>query len=405
MNRERILLTHPGTSKPKYLELRADGVELHRSWWTGAGKPQERMKSYGSERAAREALEKIVTEKMHDGYAVLRDVAATEPSDVVVQCATPATNGIVAFALHPDGGTLAVARGIPDRVRLQLGSEVQTVDLRTGARRVVYADASRNSAVHDMAFEPDGSHLTFTVRNTSSGEDTSHTVALATGHVQSLPHTRLGLDAVGGRMLVADGHTLRVLGPGGHSCLDLPAGEPPRTGAAALSPSGRLVGLVHHPDNRDTEYDLEIWDVDTGRRVLGAPYPFPTKADDARGLGKLMFDRTERLLVASSETLGCCGVSVESGALCWTIEDRFADVALSPDGTRLAGARIRGPVIVYDVTTGQPLEPRFVVPGEPSLYYRTVEFSADGRLLAVGDHPGRVTVFRFDGLEFTKPVG
>ncbi|WP_146103650.1 WD40 repeat domain-containing protein [Nonomuraea solani] len=363
------------------------------------------MKSFGGGRAAREALEKIVTEKMRDGYAVLRDVAATEPGDVVVQCATPATNGIVAFALHPDGGTLAVARGIPDRVRPRLGSEVQTIDLRTGARRVVYADASRNSAVHDMAFEPGGSHLTFTVRNTSSGGDTSHTVELATGHVQRLPHTPLGRDTVAGRMLVSDDHTLRVLGPDGHSCLDLPAGEPSRTGTAALSPSGRLVGLIHHPDNRDTEYDLEVWDVDTGRRVLGAPYPFPTRADNARGLGKLMFDRTEQLLVASGETLGCCGVSVESGALCWTIEDRLADVALAPNGTRLAGARIQGPVIVYDTATGQPLEPRFVVPGEPSLYYRTVEFSADGRLLAVGDYPGRVTVFRFDGLEFTKPGG
>jgi WD40 repeat protein len=402
MNRERILLTHPGTSKPQYLELRADGAELRRSWWAGAGKPQERMKSFGSGHAAREALEKIVTEKMRDGYAVLREVAATEPGDVVVQCATPATNGIVAFALHPDGSTLAVARGIPDRVRLRLGSEVQTIDLRTGARLVVYADASRHSAVHDMAFEPDGSHLTFTVRNTSSGEEASHTVALATGHVQRLSHTPLGRHAVGGRMLVADDHTLRVLGPDGHSCLELPAGEPLRTGTATLSPSGRLVGLIRHADNRDAEYDLEIWDVGSGRRVLGVPCPFPASADHARGLGKLMFDRTEQLLVASGETLGCYGVSAESGATCWTIEDRLADVALSPDGTRLACARVQGPVVVYDVATGQPLEPRFVVPGEPSLYYRTVAFSADGRLLAVGDHPGRVTVFRFDGLEFTK---
>ncbi|MET7466541.1 hypothetical protein [Nonomuraea sp. NPDC005501] len=93
---------------------------------------------------------------------------------------------------------------------------------------------------------------------------------------------------------------------------------------------------------------------------------------------------------------------MESGALCWTIEDRLADVALSPNGTRLAGARIQGPVIVHDAATGQPLEPRFVVPGEPSLYYRTVAFSADGQLLAVGDHPGRVTVFQFNGLKFTR---
>ncbi|WP_342748610.1 VOC family protein [Nonomuraea indica] len=402
MYRERILLTHPGTSKPKYLELRADGVDLHRSWWTGAGKPQERLKSFGSGRAAREALEKIVTEKMGDGYALLRDVAAAEPGDVVVQCATPAANGTVAFALHPDGGTLAVARGIPDRVRLRLGSEVQTVDLRTGARRVVYADASRSSAVHDMAFEPDGTHLSFTVRNLRDGVDTSHTVELATGHVRRLPRACSGRDAVAGRMLVSDDHTVRVLGPDGRSCLDLPAGEPSRAGAVALSPSGRLVGLIRHPDGRDTEYDLEIWDVDTGRRVLGVPYPFPTVA---RGVGKLMFDRTEQLLVVSGATWGCGGVSVESGVFCWTIEGGLADVALSPDGTRLAAARVRGPVVVHDAATGQPLEPRFVVPGEPSLTYDTVEFSADGRLLAVGDSPGRVTVFRFDGLEFTAPGG
>ncbi|GAA0937923.1 hypothetical protein GCM10009560_47600 [Nonomuraea longicatena] len=33
----------------------------------------------------------------------------------------------------------------------------------------------------------------------------------------------------------------------------------------------------------------------------------------------------------------------------------------------------------------------------------TVDFSADGRLLAVSDYLGRVTVFRFDGVEFTNP--
>ncbi|MEO3873512.1 hypothetical protein ABGB18_32270 [Nonomuraea sp. B12E4] len=407
MNRERILLTHPGTSKPKYLELRADGAELHRSWWTGAGKPQERTKSFDSGRAAREALEKLVTQKMRDGYAVLRDAATTAPGDVVVQCATPATNGVVAFALHPNGGTLAIARGIPDRVRLQLGIEVQTVDLRTGARQVVYADASRHTWVDGMAFDPDGSHLTFTVRDTVStlNGSSGYTVALATGHVQRLPYTRLGRDAARRRMLVADGPTLQVLGPDGGSCLDFPARERSRISATALSPSGRFVGVIHQQDDRDAEDDLEIWDADTGRRVLGGPFPFPAGFDGPHRLDKLAFDKSEHLLVASGDTSGCFGVSVDSGALCWAIADRFEDFVLSPDGTRLAGAHVRGPVVVYDVATGQPLEPRFVVPGEQSLYYHAVDLSADGRLLAVGDSPGRVTVFRFDGLEFTKPGG
>jgi predicted DNA-binding WGR domain protein len=131
VDRDQILLTHPGTSKPKYLELRIDGVELHRNWWAGIGKPQGRTNSFGHGREAREALEKVVAEKMRHGYALLRDVVATEPGGVVVQCATRAVHGVVAIALHPDGHTVAVARGIPDRIG-QAGSDVQTVDLRTG---------------------------------------------------------------------------------------------------------------------------------------------------------------------------------------------------------------------------------------------------------------------------------
>lgn len=409
VDRDQILLTHPGTSKPKHLELRVDGVELHRNWWAGTGKPQGRTKSFDHGRAAREALEKVVAEKMRDGYALLRDVAATEPGDVVVQCVTRATNGVVAIALHPDGHTVAVARGIPDRIGTA-GSDVQIVDLRTGARQVMYTDAYRYSLIHTVAFEPDGSHLTFTVRDAAMVE-VSYTVALVTGHVQRLPYTRPVWDTARQRMLVVDNdHALRVLGPDGGSCLDLPAGKRFQT-TATLSPSGRLVALTHDPDNRDTEYDLEIWDVDAGQRVLAAPFPFPAGIQGIRRFDKLAFDGAEQILVASGSTSGCFGVSVESGALRWAIEgkrdgyQRLEDFALSPDGTLLAGAPHGGPVIVHDVATGQPLEPHFAVPGEWSAWYQAVGFSADGRLLAVGDYPGRVTVFRFDGVELTKSGG
>ncbi|WP_433510213.1 hypothetical protein ACQP2T_40930 [Nonomuraea sp. CA-143628] len=412
MDRDQILLTHPGTSKPKFLELRVDGVELHRSWWTGTGKPQGRTKSFDDGDAALEALEKIVTQKMRDGYALLRDVAATEPGDVVAQCATRAENGAAASALHPDGHTIAVARGIPGSRIGIAGSDVQTVDLRTGVRQVVYTNALQYSLIHTVAFEPDGSHLTFTVRDTITMVEVSYTVALATGQVQSLPHTRPGWDTDRRRMLVVDtDQAVRVLGPDGGSCLDLPAGKRFQT-TAALSPSGRLVGLTHDPDNRDTEYDLEIWDVDTGQRVLAAPFPFPAGYQGiSRRFDKLAFDGTEQILVASGATSGCFGLSVESGALCWAIEDerdgyeRLADFALSPDGTLLAAAPSDGPVTVHDVATGQPLEPKFAVPGEWPNWYQAVGFSADGRFLAVGDYPGRVTVFRVDGVEFTKPGG
>jgi predicted DNA-binding WGR domain protein len=411
VDRDQILLTHPGTSKPKYLELRIDGVELHRNWWAGTGKPQGRTKSFDHERAAREALEKVVAEKMREGYALLRDIAATEPGDVVVQCAMRATHGVVAIALHPDGHTVAVARGISDQIG-KVGSDVQTVDLRTGARQVMYTDAYQYSLIHTVAFEPDGSHLMFTVRDTITMVEVSYTVALATGHVQRLPDTRPGWDTARQRMLVVDNDdALRVLGQDGGWCLDLPAGKRFQT-TATLSPSGRLVGLTHDPDNRDTEYDLEIWDVDTGQRVLAAPFPFPAGFQGiGRRFDKLAFDGAEQILVASGVTSGCFGVSVESGALCWAIEgkrdgyERLSDFALSPDGTLLAGALPGGPVIVHDVATGQPLEPHFAVPGGWSGWYQAVGFSADGRFLAVGDYPGRVTVFRFDGVEFTKPGG
>ncbi|HEX4816254.1 MAG TPA: hypothetical protein VFV66_26225 [Nonomuraea sp.] len=408
MDRDHILLTHPGTSKPKYLELRVEGSDLHRSWWSGTGKPQGRTKSFDHGHAARGAMEKVVSEKMRDGYALLRDLATAEPGELVAQCATPEKNGVVTFALHPDGHTVAVARRFPDHLR-RPGWEVQTVDLLTGARKVVYTEAHQYTQIVNMAFEPDGSHLTFTVFTTRTGH-VSYTTALATGHVQRLPHIRLGWDSTRQRMLVSDDDVVRVLGPDGTSCLDLPTGEPFRAGKATLSSSGRLVGLANHPDS-DVEYGLEIWDVDAGRRVLATPFPLPAGFEGSRWFDMLMFDGSERILVASG-TSGCFGVSVESGALCWAIEgergeyESFNDVALSPDGTLLAGVLCRGPVIVYDVATGQPLTPRFEVPGQDgTAWYQTVGFSADGRFLAVGDYPGRVTVFRFDGVEFTKPGG
>jgi len=59
--------------------------------------------------------------------------------------------------------------------------------------------------------------------------------------------------------------------------------------------------------------------------------------------------------------------------------------------------------VACHVATGQRLAPALEVPEPNGPGSRDgVSFSGDGRLLAVAGSPGLVTVFRLDGLEFTK---
>jgi hypothetical protein len=145
---------------------------------------------------------------------------------VVVQCTTRATNGVVAIALHPDGHTVAVARGIPGRTG-NAGVDVQTVDLQTGVRQVMYTDAYRHSLIHTVAFEPDGSHLTFTVRDTTTMAEVSYTVALCT-LLAGVPHRVPVIvhDVVTGQPLEPHPHPVRVQASRLQSCWA--AGRPPR---------------------------------------------------------------------------------------------------------------------------------------------------------------------------------
>jgi hypothetical protein len=124
---------------------------------------------------------------------------------------------------------------------------------------------------------------------------------------------------------------------------------------------------------------LGVWDVDSGSQLLDVPFPYPSDLQNHAGwFQRLEFDASETILVASTGpgANACFGVSVETGGLCWTV----------------------------DVATGQRLAPAFEVPGgDGSPSCSGVSFSGDGRLLAVAGYPGLVTMFRLDGLEFTKP--
>jgi predicted DNA-binding WGR domain protein/WD40 repeat protein len=408
VERDQILLTQHGSARSKYVELTVDGSELTRRWWAGTGKPQERTKSFASEHGAREAMEKAVTEKMRAGYALIRDTAATDPGDVVFQCMTRAENGVVTPALHPQGHTLAVAFGLPRRNGFSPGAEVHTIDLRTGVRREVHTDPSSRAQIRIVAFEPDGDHLTFTVSDYGVVA-ASNTVDLATGHLHREPHVLPHWDAARKRVLVIDGDLRKVLGPDGDVRLERPRGEQFLT-VGALSPSGRLMAVAHGTNDKQGPVRLEIWDVDSGRQVLDGPIPFPPGYTGiSRTFDKLAFDGSEQILVLWGSASSCFGISVETGDLCWEIVAKespdqlsFEDVALSPDGTRVVGIRHGGPAIMHDIATGQALEPHFAVPGGWTGWYQGVAFSADGTLLAIADYPGRVTVFKVDGVTFHK---
>jgi hypothetical protein len=406
VDRDAVTLTMPGSRTPRHVRFWLDGGDLRRSWWAGAGKARDSLKVLGDRDAARAELEKAAVRKMREGYVELRAVDETEPGGVVFHGLLPRHSNASMVAFHPDGHTLALAVSIHEG-----GREVHFVDLQTGVRVVADKDPNPDAMTRTLAFDADGSHVTFTAGTRSSMIETTYALSPVTGRLRELPYLRPQWDDAHRRVLVRDDSALRVFGPDGEPCLDVPVTSR-WTSPSTLSPSGQLLAVARFSANYST-CDLEIWEVEGARRVLSVPFPFPDRTDAmARYLLELAFDATERLLVASGGFhVGCYGVSVDTGELRWTIAgstrgaywyERFEALTMSPDRTVLVGVpvqvsmpeRVTAPAATYDVTTGQRLAPTYETPGESPYAATDVAVSPDGRLVAVTHISERVTVFR-----------
>ncbi|MEE1753096.1 WD40 repeat domain-containing protein [Streptomyces sp. SP18CS02] len=405
MDTDEITLVHPGFPKPKNVRLWVDGGWLRRESRTGAaGTPRQSGKDHGSPDAARCALAKEGSKRMHDGFVLLRDPAEVAFGEPVLICAAPNRCSSAALDLHPEGHTVVVGTTF----QRADGAEIHLIDVRTGIRQLVHTEppGTRQTFLHTVRFDADGRGVVYALNGHTRylDLDTGTSRALASyeeGRTANFNPFRVqpSWDRARSRLLVFDtGDRVRVLDDSGEPLLDLDVTLRPSCRAGALSPSGRLLALAFDM------HDIEVWDVDSGRRVHRHPFPFPFDRSPAGcGVGSLGFDPTERYLIANGGYAeGPCLMALDTGRLAWAVPDpsrtdRWGTCygwSFSPDGFQLA-AGDRGTVCLRDAATGAkaPVQPFRTGTGRT----HRVVFSDSGELLACGGDSGSIVVLRAGG--------
>jgi RNA polymerase sigma factor (sigma-70 family) len=297
---------------------------------------------------------------------------------------------VLAVALSPDGKLLASA----DR-------EVRLWDVATGKQLRSLPQAARH-----LAFAPDGrtlyaaSDAAIRVWDALTGEERSP----LPGHRGALSAVRCAPD---GRLIVTAGRdgTIRGWDLAGKELLHL-SGQ--AESGVAFRPDGKLmaVGCVdpsteHRQPNGvwATGARLRLWEPATGKEVdrFKGDRGHVNFVAFTRG-GKVLvrgdaWDATVRLLdVATGKEVGRLNVALPGKGPRFT---RFAAMALSHDGTRLATGDPRTDntsallapcaVRIWDVATGKLLHKLDAHLSEPA----ALAFSPDGRLLVSGGHSFR----------------
>ncbi|WP_406488118.1 helix-turn-helix domain-containing protein [Streptomyces phaeochromogenes] len=284
-----------------------------------------------------------------------------------------------AAVFSPDGRTYADVR---------TDGSVQLRETATGIVRRTIRDGP--IGWNKVVFAPDGRTLAIPVRgdtvrlwNTASG--TAQATVAAGHHGRGAMKVALSAD---GRTLITGNldPTVRVHRLGA----DLP--QTTLQGRAstsvddmAFSSDGRTVATVHQgPPGRGA---VRLWDVrtgdhaatlalDTGLALRGKQLPFPVWR-----LGAVGFSPTGRALaVRAIKNGGVIEVrDVATGRLLKSRALGSSRAALSPDGTRLAIAGGKGSVRIWHLSTGA----LHTVHTGHGRSVRTLEFSPDGRTLAV----------------------
>jgi WD40 repeat protein len=313
-----------------------------------------------------------------------REQAANQPLGLILR-----THGrISALAVSPDGSTAATA----DRL-----GHVRRWDLRAhrpvGPTLEVVNAGSHTTTNHpSVAFSPDG-------RDLAEGTDARLTLWDSKRHGVSL---RDPVDHIDGEVRTVafspDGKDLAAAGFDGHvrlwdvkthrllARLDRRQELRP-VNSLAFSPDGRTIASA------GDDGLIRIWNAGTGRLRVS-----PLRAATS-GVTALAFDRNGTLASAT-----------RAGAIdFWDVNGRkvasplarqkqaILDLALSPDGARIAGASDDGSVHVWDRRTGDVL---FTSPPSGSATSRTVDFDSAGRLVSASTD-GSITVWS----EHASPLG
>ena len=286
--------------------------------------------------------------------------------------APPSEHFVTAVAQSPDGGTLVAGTGTGEILRWDIAAGKELPSFR-----------GHTQAVTSLLFTPDGKALV------SSGSDQLI-------HVWDWPSGRLTSNVGGysGKLSVASSPTgIVALGdrtgrvewwrPARSQCTVLQEKGSPIY-ATALSADGTRLAA----GNADSKVNL--WDIPEGKKRPDIVLPKPAASGWRSDEASLTFSPDGRSFIASFRQIG---------TRCWdakTLHQRWENsysgpAVLSPDGERLAlvGWGVRNWEFL-DATTGRTM--RTFVERSPG----PISYSPNGRVLAVGDWDGFVTVQKID---------
>ena len=255
--------------------------------------------------------------------------------------------------------------------------------------------ASDGEAIVDLAFGPDAASLAG-----AAWDGSVFAWDTATGDLGFRTTGPLNI----ARPFVAytsDGRLLAVAGGDGTvKLLDATSGEPYETiltdndvvDRVAFSPDGQLLAASVRSEGLTFTYDVQLFDTATGERVLTLE---AAHNEETRGI---VFSLDGSLITASNDgTVKIWDVaSGEHRVLPHNVAVR--DVAVSPDGTRIATAAVDGRARLWELATGRPLL-TLDAHAQRAAYVR---FSPDGRLLATSSPDGTVALHLLPIEEFVE---
>jgi WD40 repeat protein/tetratricopeptide (TPR) repeat protein len=305
-----------------------------------------------------------------DGSVKVWDAATGEPQLTLPLHERGQPSSGIAFS--PDGSRLAAAVNGRGRVwELTEGKEVLAIPARTpGFQRVV-------------AFSPDGRYLTM-----PGGSPGGESVVVLDGGRGPLALSLCGQDETGSSPAVAFSPDGQLLAGGktraslwnaatGEELAPMP-GFRNTIGTLAFSPDSRLlVAGTFAPSRPRAPGEVKVWDVARRKEVL-------TFRGHAAGIRDVAVSPDGRRIASTSEDRTVKVWEPRTGrvelTLRTTARDGFSGVAFSPDGTRLATADRR--VRVWEATSGRQVV--VCTPRGAEEFYAKVAFSPDGKYLVAG---------------------
>jgi WD40 repeat protein len=119
-------------------------------------------------------------------------------------------------------------------------------------------------------------------------------------------------------------------------------------------------------------------------------------------------DQSIIYLDSDGKNLNRIGINGQGKTLLVESQIEIRDISISADGSRIAGARVDGKVVIWEASSGSEIEIIQSMAEVPAAI-QSVEFSKDGRFLAYGDEFGTIVLMdanQYTGIaSFTDQIG